>query len=698
MNKIWHLLTAHHQISLRCDAAGKLQLAYLGARLAQPDDALADEPCPWPLYATERDATAPWGNYSGEYALQLELPDGSRAVELRLAGCEEEAQALRLHLRDARFSGLELELCLRVFPEEDVLTQRVILRNGTGAELLLLRGLSLALPLRAGAYYLTSFRGAWAGENELREQRVERGSTMELGSTTGLKCAEEGSPVFVLALDAPAAEESGRCVLGALAWSGNYTLSVKHSCYGHAFVAMGHDFEHSPYRVAPGQCLELPEALLVLSECGKGEASRRLHRHLRRRVLPRGGELRRSVLNSWEGVHFDVAEPTLHAMMHAAARLGVELFVVDDGWFGARDDDSSSLGDWEPDARKLPQGLAGLARQARAEGLDLGLWMEPEMISPRSRLYAEHPEAAMALPGLPPREKRRQLVLDPGVDYSRFVAQTLAAEPGISYIKWDCNRNISEPGAASLPGKLAGNVYFDAIVQYYHRLATLRAAFPQVSFQACSSGGGRVDLGAARYHEEFWLSDNTDPYQRLRIQWSALHFLPPQALACHVTVSPNLYTGRRTSLKFRCDVALMGRVGLELDPRILSPEESAELRERLALAHELRPLVQRGELHRLVSPYEGSDCALLYTDGERALLLAYTTERLFTDQHTRICLHGLCASRRYALRELLPDETGYRCPLQGRVLGGDLLMTQGLPLHWSRPMQSCVLLLEPEGV
>lgn len=204
-----------------------------------------------------------------------------------------------------------------------------------------------------------------------------------------------------------------------------------------------------------------------------------------------------------------------------------------------------------------------------------------------------------------------------------------------------------------------------------------------------------MDIGAAQYHEEFWLSDNTDAHDRLRMQWSASHFFPANAVGAHVTASPNLYTGRRTSLKFRFDVALAGRLGFELDPRTLSTEETQELSERLALAKELRPIVQLGELYRLVSPYEGPDCALLYTDGHQALLLAYTTERTFTNQHTRIPVRGLSAGKRYRIEELLPDSPRPLCPMGGTELSGAELMSKGIPIHWSRPLQSVCIRLTP---
>lgn len=697
---ILHLFTEHQQFSLRVEDSGKISFLYLGRRLANPDEAETAAAMPWPVPATDFDARGHWGNYSGEYALHASMPDGTMGWDLRLVKREGSGRSLCLLLADPRYPHAEVEVFLEAYAEDDIFTQRIRLRNGHSADMCLLRGLSAALPLQADSYHVTTFRGNWAGENQMAEECVQKGNTLSVSSCTGIKTAEEGSPCFIVSLDGPAQEENGRCLLGALAWSGNYSLTFKHSTYGHLFVGMGHDFSQQPYKLYTAKQIELPTAILVYSEQGKGDASRRLHRHLRRHVIPHGSETRRTVLNSWEGVHFDVHEPTLHAMMERSADLGVELFVLDDGWFGKRKDDTTSLGDWYPDPEKLPHGLGGLTAKAQECGIDFGLWMEPEMISPRSGLYSTHPEKALRLPGIVPRESRHQLVrydADPDSGCDEPVADILRAAPGISYIKWDCNRNISDPGTPALPADRQGNLYFDYITSYYKAMEHLRNEFPQVTFQCCSSGGGRVDPGAARFHEEFWLSDNTDAFDRLRIQWADSHFLPANAMACHVTASPNLYTKRRTGIKFRFDVALMGRLGLELDPRTLTAEESAEFRRRIALAKRLRPLTQLGELYRLASPYEGPDCALLFIGtGEecgKALLLAYTTERAYTDQHIRIPLRGLTGAARYHIEELEPDGSGNRCPLHGATLGGDTLLASGMPIHWNAPMQSCVLLL-----
>lgn len=697
--KSMHFLTQHNQLSLRVTEAGKLQFCYLGPRLTCADDALTAPAAEWPLVSTDFDSRGQWGNHSGEYALQLRYADGTQGCDLVLQRSEQMENGAEFILGDSRHPELVVKLQLKAFAKEDVFTLCPVIENRGEGSICLLRADSAALPLRASAYHLSTFRGGWSGENYLQEQPVARGNTLSAGSTTGIKTAQEGTPGFLLSLGAPAREEGCPCLLGALAWSGNYELSFKHSSYGHLFARMGHDFAHSPYTLCAGCSITLPGAILVYSHSGAGHASRCLHRYLRHHVLPHGQETRRTLLNSWEGVHFDVHESTLQTMMQRTAELGVELFVMDDGWFGKRDDDTSSLGDWEPDAAKLPGGISALTGHARACGIDFGLWMEPEMVCPRSLLYEAHPEWAIRLPGIPPREERHQLVLDlanPATRIDEPVRRTLNANPGISYIKWDCNRKISDPGSTCLPPELQGNLYFDYIANYYGLMRQLRREFPQVTFQCCSAGGGRLDCGAAAFHEEFWLSDNTDACDRLRMQWAASYFFPANAIGCHVTASPNCYTGRETSLKFRFDVALAGRLGLELDPRTLSDTEMADIRARVQLAKELRPITQLGELHRLVSPYTGPDCALLYTHEGRALLLAYTTQRLYTDQHTRIPLSGLNPATRYTLTELAPDSTGFHCPLHAQTIGGDSLIATGLPIRWTRPQQSCVILFTPQ--
>lgn len=628
---------------------------------------------------------------SGEYALQLLLADGSMGLNPQLSSHRVQGQELVLHLADPRSPEIEI-IIAAALSEEGVFSQKVSIINGTAERVQLIRGYSLSVEQQASSYHVTTFRGVWAGEHQLQEEEVKRGNTLCANACPGIKVAQEGLPAMIVSLNGPAQEESGSCLLATLCWSGNYCMSFTHNAQGMGFLGLGHDFGQAPYTMSPGQRLDLPKALLVSSTRGKGDATRRLHRYLRRCMIPRSNELRRTLLNSWEGIHFDISEQALLDMMQATDDLGINLFVLDDGWFGKRTDDTTSLGDWQPDVKRLPHGLTRLNQAADTHRPDLGLWMEPEMVSPDSELYRKHPDWAIQLPGIAPTQQRHQLVLNlakPEVEayILRAVSNILCSYPNISYIKWDCNRMLTD---APHP-----NLYFDYIQAYYRIMHGLRTLFPKVTFQCCSAGGGRMDLGAAQYHEEFWLSDNTDAYDRLRMQWSASHLFPANTVGAHVTVSPNLYTGRCTSLKFRFDVALAGRLGFELDPRKLSPDDADEIRQRLRLYRRLAPLTQLGDLYRLVSPYESTDCAMLYTDGKQALLLAYTTERAFTNQCTRIRLQGIDETRRYEIEELMPDSTGKHCHADGTNISGRELVYTGIPLRWNRPMQSAVILLTP---
>lgn len=628
---------------------------------------------------------------SGEYALQLLFEDGSMGFNPELSDSEIEDSQLILTLADKRYPQLKVIIKAEL-TEEGVYSQQVSIANGLSEKVLLLRAASLAVQQEAHSYHLSTFRGVWAGEHQLQEEEVKRGNTLSVTSSCGIKTAQEGTPAIILAQDAPAREESGTCMLAALCWSGNYCISFTHNAQGVGFMYMGHDFAQSPYTLAAGQTIELPKALLICSNNGKGSTTRRLHRYLRRCVIPRGHEIRRTLLNSWEGVHFDIEEETLRSMIESTASLGIDMFVLDDGWFGKRRDDTCSLGDWSPDTERLPQGLNPIIKYAQEHNIDFGLWVEPEMISPNSDLYRAHPDWAIQLPQLQAIEQRHQLVLNltrPEVEsyIKQAIGTILREHPGITYIKWDCNRMITDAPHS--------NLYFDYIGAYYRIMESLRREFSHVTFQCCSAGGGRMDYGAARFHEEFWLSDNTDAFDRLRMQWSASHLFPANAVGAHVTISPNLYTGRSSTLKFRFDVALAGRLGFELDPRALNEEDAKEIRDRLTLYKKLAPLTQQGDLYRIVSPYDGSDCAMLFTDGAKALVLLYTTERAFTNQYTRFKLQGLTEQSTYLIEELMPDASGTHCPAQGTTMSGQKLMQVGLPIRWNRPLQSAVILLTP---
>lgn len=695
-------------MSFRLSEAGSLCCCYYGARLSRPDDAFLSPAAEAPIYPTDLDSRGAWSNMSGEYALDIVQPDGMRSAQLLCTGCEltrgEGRQQARLLLKDPVYP-IEVHIAITACEESDVFEEEATLTNRGENPVLLHRADSGCLRLRGSCYHISTFRGSWAGESILREERISRGNTLSVTSETGCRAAQEGTPGFLVATGGPAAEESGRVYLGALAWPGDYELTFKHAADGSLFARAGMALR-VPYRLDGASSLALPRLVLTFSNGGKGEASRNVHRWARAGGIRDGATCRKTVLNSWEGAYFTFDEALLHRMMADAADLGIETFVLDDGWFAnkyPRDNDRAGLGDWEVNHAKLPHGLAGLAAEAQRCGMRFGLWIEPEMVNPYSELFIRHPEWVLQLPNRKLKEERHQLVLDlSNPDVRRHILFTLdkllTENPGITYIKWDCNRKISDAGSTWLGAQFQGNLAVDYARGYEEIVAMLAKLHPGVTLQACASGGGRADYGTLRHHHEIWVSDNTDPVERLRMQWSLGHLFPAMAMGAHVTASPNHQTGRETPLKFRLDAAMSARLGFELQPGRLPAEERDYIRRALEMYETLRPIVQLGELYRLQSPLEGDSCALLYRlreeACERALLFAWQWGSPYTERSSRLPLAGLDAEAVYDIRELLPDDTGLHSPMAGHAASGGWLMEAGLPVQWNRPLQSALWLLE----
>ncbi|MBR3084985.1 MAG: alpha-galactosidase [Kiritimatiellae bacterium] len=569
-------------------------------------------------------------------------------------------------------------------------------------------------------FHLLSLSGHWASEANVAEDELLRGREVVLGARSGVHDSWENAPAFMLSVGpAPAREESGAVLAGALCWSGAWEMRFRHEWSHELRVSAGAANLSGPYVLEPGRTLALPKFVFSWSERGKGAASRALHAWARRHLMPHAGAPRPIVLNSWEGVKFDLSEKRLVAMMDGARALGAECFVVDDGWFGrgafARNDAGHGLGDWTHDPAKFPGGLAPLAREAKKRGLKLGLWFEPEMADVESELLRNHPDWALREPGRPRRLQRGggQVVLDlpnPAVRDAVFraVDDAIRAVPGLSYVKIDANAEIANFASPWLGPERQGNLWFDYAAGLYEILARLRAAHPRIVFQSCASGGGRTDFGALAFADEFWASDNTGAQQRALIQWGWGQFLPACAMAAHVTASPNRHTRRSSSLKYRFDVAFSGRLGIELRPEELSEGEIAYARRRVAEYKRLRPVIQGGDTYRLASPYEGDHAALLFVapDRRRAVVTVCGLSRKASDGRLApLRLLGLDPDRRYRIREIdlaLPGEAQDRPVLpgeaqnphtafSGRAFSGAALAAAGIPFDLGPGDDSFVL-------
>jgi alpha-galactosidase len=566
----------------------------------------------------------------------------------------------------------------------------------------------LAIP--QGNLYMIHMHGNWNSETYPTCEPINPGLKV-IRNTDGVRNAHNDAPEMMLSLDGKPQENKGRVIGAALCWSGNYELRVNNSSdnrYAHFYA--GIDPQTTEYILEPKEVFTTPKLAFTLSNEGMSGVSRNFHRWARYEGwLHQGDQTRKILLNSWEGVYFDINEEGMFQMMEDIKSMGGELFVMDDGWFGdkyQRNDDVTTLGDWMVDKKKLPNGVASLVRKAKSLGIEFGIWIEPESSNTKSEFFEKHPDWVL-------QEKNRDLKLGRGgtqmlldlcnpkvQDFVfRVVDDLMTENPEIYYIKWDANCALQNFGSNYLPANKQSHLYIE-----YHRgliktLQRIRAKYPKLVIQCCSSGGGRVNYGLLPYFEEFWTSDNNDPYQRVFIQWGTSYFFPSNAMAQHIAHSPYWNTGRTTPIKYRTDVAMSGRLGMELQPRKMTDEEREQSRRAINDYKPLRELIQLGNLYRLISPYDNEGIAsLMYTNDakSKAVLFAYRVQYLYNMKTPRIHLVGLDATKNYRLRELNVKVGSDPSPLNNKVFSGKLLMEQGLYLPLLKDYNSCVFELTAE--
>ena len=566
----------------------------------------------------------------------------------------------------------------------------------------------LAIP--QGNLYMIHMHGNWNSETYPTCEPINPGLKV-IRNTDGVRNAHNDAPEMMLSLDGKPQENKGRVIGAALCWSGNYELRVNNSSdnrYAHFYA--GIDPQTTEYILEPKEVFTTPKLAFTLSNEGMSGVSRNFHRWARYEGwLHQGDQTRKILLNSWEGVYFDINEEGMFQMMEDIKSMGGELFVMDDGWFGdkyQRNDDVTTLGDWLVDKKKLPNGVASLVRKAKSLGIEFGIWIEPESSNTKSEFFEKHPDWVL-------QEKNRDLKLGRGgtqmlldlcnpkvQDFVfRVVDDLMTENPEIYYIKWDANCALQNFGSNYLPANKQSHLYIE-----YHRgliktLQRIRAKYPKLVIQCCSSGGGRVNYGLLPYFEEFWTSDNNDPYQRVFIQWGTSYFFPSNAMAQHIAHSPYWNTGRTTPIKYRTDVAMSGRLGMELQPRKMTDEEREQSRRAINDYKPLRELIQLGNLYRLISPYDNEGIAsLMYTNDakSKAVLFAYRVQYLYNMKTPRIHLAGLDATKNYRLRELNVKVGSEPSPLNNKVFSGKLLMEQGLYLPLLKDYNSCVFELTAE--
>lgn len=605
---------------------------------------------------------------------------------------EAEADTLELRLVDDAI-GLEVLLSYTAFAGYDAIARSARLRNLGPAPLRLLHAMSASVDLPRSDLEMLQLSGDWARERAIVRRRLAPG-IQSVESRRGAS-SHQHNP-FVALLEEGADEDSGEVFAASLVYSGNFLAQAEVDRLGGTRLSVGiNPFEFS-WLLEPGEFFQTPEAVLVHSSEGLGGMSARFHELYRERLCRgRYRDRERPILvNNWEATYFGFDAEKILALGEEARKLGIELLVLDDGWFGRRDDDRSSLGDWTVDRRKLPGGLGDLGERIAGAGLSFGLWFEPEMVSPDSELYRAHPDWCLHVPGRHRSEGRHQLVLDMGrPEVRRYVVEAVSKVLGsapIGYVKWDMNRHMTEVGSAGLPPERQKETYHRYILGLYETMDEITRRFPEVLFESCSGGGGRFDPGVLAYMPQTWTSDDTDAACRLAIQYGTSLAYPPIAMGAHVSAVPNHQVGRTTPLAFRGDVAMSANLGYELDLGALGPEEKEEIARQVAFYKSARRLVQFGDFHRIKSPFEGGDVAWSFVSRDRAESLAfYFRPRAEPNAPMAVLrLKGLDpdADYRVACRGSSFDPSG--------IYGGDELMAAGLDLDLGLgDGRSCSLLL-----
>lgn len=547
------------------------------------------------------------------------------------------------------------------------------------------------LPIRKGDVWLSSLYGAWGNEGHLETEPLTFGMKV-IKNKDGVRNSHSAHSEVMFSLDGRPNENHGRVIGAALCYTGNYRLRIDtdESNYHHFFAGINED--NSQYTLKAGETFTTPILALTYSNEGLSGASRNFHRWGRKYKLANGDTERKILLNSWEGIHLKVNEPELVQMMQDIADMGGELFVMDDGWFGTkypRIVDNAGLGDWEVDSDKLPNGIQNLIDIAKSKGIKFGIWIEPEMANTKSVLFDKHPEWVVKAPkrDLITGRGGTQVILDmsnPEVqDYVVSIVDNLMTKyPELNYIKWDANMTVSNYGSQYLPM----NEQNHFAIKYHQGLENackrIRAKYPKLTIQSCASGGGRVNWGIMPYFDEFWTSDNTDALQRIYMQWGTSYFFPAIAMGSHISATPNHQTLRTTPLKFRTDVAMAGRFGLEMQPKDMTNDEKEFCARAVSDYKLIRPIVQFGDIYRLLSPYDHKGLAsLMYVtpDKDRAVFFWWRTEHFVNEHLPTVAMAGLDPDKNYRIKELTRIDKN---PLvvEGQVFSGKYLISNGLIL------------------
>ena len=559
---------------------------------------------------------------------------------------------------------------------------------------------SSMLHLNSSKYFLTEFSGDWAHEANVTERELAFGKKV-IDTKLGARANMFVSPFFQLALDNPSQENAGEVLVGTIGWTGNFRFTFEVDNKNELRIISGINPYDSEYSLPAKEVFRTPDFYFTYSTQGKGEASRSFHDWARNHQVKKGNETRMTLLNNWESTYFDFDENKLIGLMDEATKLGVDMFLLDDGWFAnkyPRSSDHQGLGDWEETAGKLPNGVGRLVEEAHKKGIKFGIWIEPEMVNPKSELYEKHKDWVIHLPNRDEYYFRNQMVLDlsnPKVQDHVFgvVDNLMTKYPGIAFFKWDCNSPITNIYSVYLKDKQS-HLYIDYVRGLYKVLDRIKAKYPDLPMMLCAGGGGRSDYEALKYFTEFWPSDNTDPIERLFIQWGYSQVFPSKTLCAHVTT-----WNRGTSIKFRTDVAMMCKLGFDIKLEDMNQNEHLYCDQAVKNYNRLKPVILEGEMYRLVSPYGSNHTSSMFVgkDKKTAAVFAFDIHPRYAEKTLPVRLQGLDINKMYRVKEInmMP---GSNSSLKGndQVFSGEYLMNVGLDLFTTQQLNSRLIEITAE--
>lgn len=703
-SKVIRISTDQTDLILKVGENGRLYQTYLGEKLLHEADVNRFS---WDIHAGSDGSISQrgWEVYSGsgnedyfEPAVAITHNDGNTSTYLYYVSSStspvEGGTQTTINLRDDKYP-VDVTLHYVAYPKENVIKTWSEIKHQEKKPIILSTYASTMLYFCRSSYYLTEFSSDWAKEARMSSQQLQFGKKV-IDTKLGSRAAMHTHPFFEVGLDQPVSENQGDVLMGTQGWTGNFRFTFEVDNAGNLRVIPAINPYASNYELKKDEVFTTPEFIFTLSNQGSSQGSRNLHEWARNYSLKDGKGTRLTLLNNWENTGFDFNQEILANLMKEAKHLGVDMFLLDDGWFGnkyPRKDDHAGLGDWEVTHSKLPGGVPALVKAAKEAGVKFGIWIEPEMVNPKSELFEKHPDWAIHDANRKTYYYRNQLVLDlsnPAVqDYVYGVVENLMKEnPEIAFFKWDCNSPITNIYSPYLKDK-QGQLYIDHVRGVYNVMKRVKENYPNVPMMLCSGGGARCDYEALKYFTEFWCSDNTDPVERVYIQWGFSQFFPAKAMCAHVTS-----WNKNTSVKFRTDVASMCKLGFDIGLKDMTADELAYCQDAVANWKRLQPAIMDGDQYRLVSPYETNHMAVNYVskDQKKAVLFAYDVYPRFQEKLINVKLQGLDPNKTYKVEEInLMPGVDSALKSNGQTYTGDYLMKVGIEVFGFAATQSHVL-------